>query len=93
MSLSASPVLIGYGRLETLPIALQLFDRFDVFLNCFSIPPDGDYQAPPQPGIAEQVDGLLLDSKHLIAAVPSMQRPRWSRARYLARDRFGSLPK
>ena len=46
---SISRVFISYRRLETLPAALQLFDRlvhegFDVFLDRFSIPPGYDFQ-------------------------------------------------
>lgn len=63
-------VFISYRRLETLPVALQLFDRlvregFDVFLDRFSIPPGYDFQRRLNQELEDKSMVVLLESKSL----------------------------
>lgn len=65
---SVARVFISYRRLETLPIALQLFDRlthegFEVFLDRFSIPPGYDFQRRLRQELEDKSMVLLLESK------------------------------
>jgi hypothetical protein len=67
---SSSRVFISYRRLETLPIALQLFDAlthegFEVFLDRFSIPPGYDFQRRLMQELEDKSMVVLLESKHL----------------------------
>jgi hypothetical protein len=67
---SISRVFISYRRLETLSIALQLFDRmvhegFDVFLDRFSIPPGYDFQRRLNQELEDKSMVVLLESKSL----------------------------
>ena len=67
---SISRVFISYRRLETLPAALQLFDRlvhegFDVFLDRFSIPPGYDFQRRLSQQLQDKSMVVLLESKSL----------------------------
>jgi TIR domain-containing protein len=67
---STSRVFISYRRLETLPVALQLFDRlvhegFDVFLDRFSIPPGFDFQRRLMQELEDKSMAVLLESKSL----------------------------
>jgi hypothetical protein len=63
-------VFISYRRVETLPLALQLFDAlthegFDVFLDRFTIPPGFDFQRRLDQELADKSMVLLLESAHL----------------------------
>jgi hypothetical protein len=65
-----SRVFVSYRRLETLPIALQLFDRlthegFEVFLDRFSIPPGYDFQRRLTQELEDKSMVVLLESRHL----------------------------
>ncbi len=65
-----SRVFISYRRLETLPVALQLFDRlvhegFEVFLDRFSIPPGYDFQRRLNQELEDKAMVVLLESKSL----------------------------
>jgi hypothetical protein len=65
-----SRVFISYRRVETLPLALQLFDRlikegFDVFLDRFSIPPGYDFQSRLTQELEDKSMVVLLESRHL----------------------------
>jgi len=67
---AASRIFISYRRLETLPLALQLFDRlvhegFDVFLDRFSIPPGYDFQRRLNQELEDKSMVVLLESKLL----------------------------
>ncbi len=67
---SINRIFISYRRVETLPIALQLFDRltherFDVFLDRFSIEPGVDFQRRLTQELEEKSMVVLLESKHL----------------------------
>lgn len=67
---SISRVFVSYRRLETLPVALQLFDRlvkegFDVFLDRFSIPPGYDFQRRLHQELEDKSMVVLLESKLL----------------------------
>lgn len=67
---TSSRVFISYRRLETLPVALQLFDRlihegFDVFLDRFSIPPGFDFQRRLAQELEDKSMVVLLESKSL----------------------------
>lgn len=67
---AASRVFISYRRVETLPIALQLFDRlvhegFDVFLDRFSIEPGYDFQRRLSQELQDKSMVVLLESKGL----------------------------
>lgn len=62
-----SRVFISYRRVETLPLALQLFDRlseerFNVFLDRFTIPPGYDFQRRLNQELADKSMVLLLES-------------------------------
>jgi TIR domain len=64
---SESLIFISYRRLETLPFALQLFDRlthegFEVFLDRFSIPPGFDFQRRLTRELEDKSMVLLLES-------------------------------
>jgi hypothetical protein len=70
---SASRVFISYRRLETLPLALQLFDAlthegFDVFLDRFTIPFGYDFQRRLTQELEDKSMVLLLESKGLKAS-------------------------
>jgi hypothetical protein len=63
-------VFISYRRIETQPLALQLFDAFtheglDVFLDRFTIPPGVNFQQRLYQELAEKSMVLLLESEHL----------------------------
>ncbi|MBZ5581050.1 MAG: toll/interleukin-1 receptor domain-containing protein [Acidobacteriia bacterium] len=63
-------VFISYRRVESLPLALQLFDAlthegFEVFLDRFSIPPGYDFQRRLDQELADKSMVLLLESKHI----------------------------
>ena len=63
-------IFISYRRLETLPVALQLFDRlthegFDVFLDRFSIPPGYDFQRRLNQELEDKSMVILLESASL----------------------------
>ena len=63
-------IFISYRRLETLPVALQLFDRlthegFDVFLDRFSIPPGYDFQRRLNQELEDKSMVILLESGSL----------------------------
>jgi len=67
---AVSRVFLSYRRLETLPVALQLFDRlvhegFDVFLDRFSIPPGYDFQRRLNQELEDKAMVVLLESKSL----------------------------
>ncbi len=67
---NVSRIFISYRRLETLPVALQLFDRlvhegFDVFLDRFSIPPGYDFQRRLHQELEDKSMVVLLESKLL----------------------------
>ena len=67
---SASRVFISYRRLETQPLAVQLFDRlthegFDVFLDRFSIPEGLDFQRRLLQELEDKSMVVLLESKFL----------------------------
>ena len=67
---SANRVFISYRRLETLPLALQVFDRlihegFDVFLDRFSIAPGFDFQRRLNQELEDKSMVVLLESKSL----------------------------
>jgi hypothetical protein len=67
---AATRIFISYRRVETLPIALQLFDRlvhegFEVFLDRFSIPPGYDFQRRLNQELLDKSMVVLLESKHL----------------------------
>ena len=62
-----SRVFVSYRRLETLSLALQLFDAlthegFEVFLDRFSIPPGFDFQRRLNQELADKSMVLLLES-------------------------------
>jgi hypothetical protein len=68
VTVSAARLFISYRRLETLPIALQLFDRlthegFEVFIDRFSIPPGYDFQRRLRQELEDKSMVLLLESK------------------------------
>lgn len=63
-------IFVSYRRLETLPVALQLFDRlthegFDVFLDRFSIPPGYDFQRRLNQELEDKSMVILLESSSL----------------------------
>jgi len=63
-------VFISYRRIETQPLALQLFDALtheglDVFLDRFSIPPGLNFQQRLYQELAEKSMVLLLESERL----------------------------
>jgi hypothetical protein len=63
-------IFISYRRIETLPLALQLFDRlgrerFEVFLDQFSIPPGLDFQRRLGQELEDKSMVVLLESKHI----------------------------
>ena len=63
-------IFISYRRLETLPLALQLFDRlsherFEVFLDRFSIEPGVDFQRRLTQELEEKSMVVLLESAGL----------------------------
>jgi hypothetical protein len=65
-----SRVFISYRRVETLPIALQLFDRlthegFEVFLDRFSIQAGYDFQQRLTQELEDKSMVVLLESRHL----------------------------
>jgi len=67
---AATRVFISYRRLETLQVALQLFDRlthegFEVFLDRFSIPPGYDFQRRLTQELEDKSMIVLLESKFL----------------------------
>ncbi len=67
---SVSRIFISYRRVETLPVALQLFDRlikegFDVFLDRFSIPFGFDFQRRLTQELEDKSMVVLLESKFL----------------------------
>ncbi len=67
---AANRVFISYRRLETLPLALQLFDAlthagFEVFLDRFSIPPGYDFQRRLNQELMDKSMVVLLESKNL----------------------------
>jgi hypothetical protein len=67
---TVSRVFVSYRRLETLPIALQLFDRlthdgFEVFLDRFSIPPGYDFQRRLNEELEDKSMVVLLESRNL----------------------------
>ncbi|WP_413988039.1 toll/interleukin-1 receptor domain-containing protein [Labrys okinawensis] len=67
---AVSRIFISYRRVETLPVALQLFDRlveegFEVFLDRFSIPPGYDFQRRLGQELEDKSMVLLLESKSL----------------------------
>jgi hypothetical protein len=60
-------IFISYRRLETLPVALQLFDRlihegFEVFLDRFTIPPGFDFQRRLNQELEDKSMVILLES-------------------------------
>jgi hypothetical protein len=62
-----SRIFISYRRVETLPLALQLFDAlthegFEVFLDRFTIPPGFDFQRRLEQELADKSMVLLLES-------------------------------
>lgn len=89
---SAVPrVFISYRRVETLPVALQLFDRlthegFEAFLDRFSIPPGFDFQRRLSQELEDKSMILLLDS-------PSVPKSRWTQheINYAKRNRLGLM--
>ena len=67
---SISRIFISYRRVETLELALQLFDRlvhegFDVFLDRFSIPPGYDFQRRLTEDLEDKSMVVLLESRLL----------------------------
>lgn len=69
-------VFISYRRVDTLPIAMQIFDRlthegFEVFLDRFSIPPGYDFQRRLNQELEDKSMVLLLESK-------SVRDSRWT---------------
>jgi hypothetical protein len=63
-------IFISYRRIETQPLALQLFDALtheglDVFLDRFSIPPGLNFQQRLYQELAEKSMVLLLESERL----------------------------
>jgi hypothetical protein len=67
---AATSVFISYRRVETLAIALQLFDRlthegFDVFLDRFTIPAGYDFQRRLAQELEAKSMVVLLESKFL----------------------------
>lgn len=67
---ASTRVFISYRRLETLPLALQLFDRlthegFDVFLDRFSIQFGYDFQRRLNQELEDKSMVILLESKGL----------------------------
>jgi hypothetical protein len=67
---SASRVFVSYRRVESLPVALQLFDQlvkegFDVFLDRFSIPFGFDFQRRLTQELEDKSMVILLESKYL----------------------------
>lgn len=67
---SINRIFISYRRLETLPLALQLFEalveaRFDVFLDRFSIPPGYDFQRRLTQELEDKSMVVLLESRLL----------------------------
>ncbi len=65
-----SRIFISYRRMETLAVALQLFDRlthegFDVFLDRFSIPPGCDFQRRLNQELEDKSMVVLLESLSL----------------------------
>lgn len=88
---AASRVFISYRRVETLPVALQLFDRlveegFEVFLDRFSIPPGYDFQRRLGQELEDKSMVLLLESK-------SLKDSRWTQHEidFAKRNRLGLL--
>ena len=88
---SASRVFISYRRVETLPVALQLFDRlikegFDVFLDRFSIPFGFDFQRRLTQELEDKSMVVLLESKFL-------KRSKWTQHEidFAKRRRLGLL--
>ena len=65
---SQARIFVSYRRVETLPLALQLFDAltregFEVFLDRFSLPPGYDFQRRLDQELADKSMVLLLESK------------------------------
>lgn len=65
-----SRIFISYRRVETLPLALQLFDQlvkegFDVFLDRFSIAPGYDFQRRLTQELEDKSMVVLLESRLL----------------------------
>lgn len=88
---AASRVFISYRRLETLPLALQLFDElthegFDVFLDRFSIPPGYDFQRRLNQELEDKSMVVLLESKGL-------KESRWTQHEidFAKRNRLGLI--
>jgi hypothetical protein len=84
-------VFISYRRLETLPFALQLFDRlvhegFDVFLDRFSISPGYDFQRRLSQELEDKAMVVLLESK-------SLRKSKWTQHEidFAKRNRLGML--
>lgn len=88
---SISRVFVSYRRLETLPVALQLFDRlvqegFDVFLDRFSIPTGYDFQRRLNQELEDKSMVVLLESK-------SLKDSKWTQHEidFAKRNRLGML--
>jgi hypothetical protein len=84
-------VFLSYRRAETLPVALQLYDRlshdgFDVFLDRYSIGAGYDFQRRLSQELADKAVVVFLES-------PSVSASEWTRHEitYAIRNRLGML--